>query len=172
MHKKTNDKVESVTRFDVLKKKPKKITRIKPRKKPRKKQTLKPNVRSMIKGLSFGLPAFEVDLLADGGLLGSDNYMNGKDVEVKPKLTYRPELSFPQEALDKEIDGYVVFGVFIDSTGSIEKVEIMESEPEGFFDDVALKNIEKWKFKPAKHKGVSVSTWQEQKISFNASEAG
>ena len=32
------------------------------------------------------------------------------------------------------------------------------------------KNIKKWKFKPALHKGVTVSTWQEQKISFGSSD--
>ena len=163
---------QNVTSFRVVKKKPKKITRIKPKKKPEKKAVLKPNMRNMIRGLSFGLPAYEMDLLADGGLLGSDNYMNGKDVEIKPKVTYRPDLSFPEEALNKNINGYVVFGVFIDSEGGIEKVEIMESEPQGFFDEVALRNIKKWRFKPAKHKGVSVSTWQEQKITFDARGEG
>lgn len=172
MHKKNDKSVKSVTTFEVLKKKPKKITRIKPKKKPKKKAALKPNIKSMIKGLSFGLPAFEMDILSDGSLLGADNYMNGQDVEVKPKLTYRPELNYPQEALDKNINGYVVFGVFIDSEGLIEKVEVMESEPQGFFDEVALQNIKKWRFKPAKHKGVTVSTWQEQKISFDSSGEG
>ena len=165
-------KTQSVTKFKVLKKQPKKITRVKPKKKPEKKQTLKPNMRNMIKGLSFGLPAFEMDLLADGGLLDADNYMNGKSVEVKPKVTYRPDLTFPEEALKKNINGYVVFGVFIDSSGAIEKVEVMESEPEGYFDQVAMENIKKWRFKPAKHKGVSVSTWQEQRIIFNAEGEG
>ena len=126
----------------------------------------------MIRGLSFGLPAFEMDLLADGGPLGSDNYMNGKDVEIKPKVVYRPDLRFPKEALDKRINGYVVVGVFIGSQGSIEKVEIMESEPRGYFDFVALENIKKWRFKPAKHKGVRVSTWQEQRITFEAQGEG
>jgi protein TonB len=163
---------KNITKFKVVKKQAKKITRIKPKKKPEKKQTLKPNMRNMIRGLSFGLPAFEMDLLAGGGLLGGDNYMNGKDVEIKPKVVYRPDLTFPQEALDKNINGYVVFGVFIDSQGTIEKVEIMESEPSGYFDDVAMENIKKWRFKPAKHKGVTVSTWQEQRITFDAKGEG
>ena len=162
----------SVTKFKVVKKQPKKITRIKPKKKPEKKPSLKPNMRGLIRGLSFGLPAFEMDLLVHGGLLDSDNYMNGKDVEIKPKVMFRPDLRFPQEAMDKNINGYVVFGVFIGVQGEIEKIEIMESEPQGFFDDVALENIKKWRFKPAKHKGVVVSTWQEQRIIFNVEGEG
>lgn len=162
---------DKIVSFDVQKNdKKREFKKIQQKKETKKEKALKPNVRSMIKGMAFGLPAFEVDLSSTSGLLGEDGYMNGSDVQEKPKVIFRPELIYPEKALEEDVKGFVVLGIFINKFGELEKADVMESVPEGVFDSAALENIKKWKFKPAKHKGVSVSTWQEQRISFGSRE--
>lgn len=167
--KKTNS--DKVVNFEVQKiNKKKEFKKVVQKKEIKKEKALKPNVRSMIKGMAFGLPAFEVDLDSTSGLLGEDGYMNGSEVQEKPKVLYRPELIYPEKALEEDVKGFVVLGVFINKFGELEKADVMESVPKGVFDKAALENVKRWKFKPAKHKGVSVSTWQEQRISFGSRE--
>ena len=149
----------------------KKVTRMK-KKKPKKKQDqLKPDLKSMVAGLSFGIPAFEMDLGSGSDFLSQGDYVDGAKVDQKPKVVYRADLEFPEQALSDKKSGYVTFGMFIDANGDLKKVDVIESYPKGLFDKAALSSLKKWKFKPAVHKGINVATWQEQKIVFDAEES-
>lgn len=161
------DKKSLKTQFKIAQLKQAKKHLKKPLKKKSKPKTLKPDMRSLISGLSFGIPALEMDFGSSSDFLNSGSYMDGSKVDKKPKVVYRPDLSFPEEALDKNISGYVVIGVFIDQEGRIQKTDVIESSPRGVFDKVALENLKAWKFKPAEYKGAKVATWQEQKIVFD-----
>jgi len=169
MNASKKDKVKKETFSQFVIKPPvkkKEVVKLKPKPKT-KKVDLKPNMQSMLKGMSFGLPAFEMDWGNEGGVLGGNSdYMDGSRVDKKPKPIYRAPLSFPQEALAKEIGGYVTFGLFIDAAGKLKKVELLDSEPKGIFDEAALNNIQTWKFEAAEHKGIKVATWQKQRIVF------
>jgi len=164
-----SEKLEKVVKFEIKKSsKTQKITRVKKKKKPKKSNELKPNLKSMIAGMSFGIPAFEMELGSGSDFLNQGGYMNGSKVDQKPKVIYRAELEFPEEALDEGKSGYVTFGVFIDENGRLQKVDILEAHPKGLFENAATKSIKRWKFKPAVHKGINVATWQEQRIVFDA----
>jgi protein TonB len=76
-------------------------------------------------------------------------------------------MEYPRAALKKKISGYVLFNLLIDTNGNIERVNILESQPEGLFEDVARAGIENWKFKAALYQGKKVKVWAKQKISFN-----
>jgi len=157
--------VQKATTFKLTKSK-KVLKRVKKTKKKRVKKSLKPKMNLAINGNSFGLPAFDLDLWGSD-LLSADGYVNGDSVDIKPRVVHRPDLSFPEKAIDESVSGYVTLGVFIDDTGRVEKVEVLESQPKGFFEESAKQNLKEWRFKPAFHKGVAVSTWQEQKVVFN-----
>ncbi len=168
--RKLNNK--KVSKFEIKKIK-KKQEIVSQKKKPKKmeKENLKPDLKSMISGMSFGIPAFELDLGSGSDFLKNGNYVNGNDVDQKPKVLYRPELDFPEKALSNNISGFVTFGLFIDENGKLQKIDIIESSPKGVFEDTALSNIKKWRFKAAVHKGIKVSTWQEQKIVFDGGQS-
>lgn len=159
---------ESYTQF-AIKAPVKKKEVVKAKPKPKKKKVdLKPNMQSLLRGMNFGLPAFEMDWGdGDGLLMGSSDYMDGSKVDKKPKVVYRAPLSFPSSAASEGINGYVTFGLFIDSSGKLKKIELLESEPQGIFDQAAEANIQTWKFEAAEHKGIKVATWQKQKIVFS-----
>jgi len=162
-------KTEKAVKFEIKKSRPtQKIAQVRKKKKPKKSNQLKPNLKSMISGMSFGIPAFEMDLGSGSDFLNQGGYMNGSKVDQKPKVVYRADLDFPEEALDAGKSGYVTFGVFIDENGDLKKVDVLDSHPKGLFESAATKSIKKWKFKAAVHKGVNVATWQEQRIVFDA----
>ncbi len=162
---------KKVAQFVIKKQVKKKQVQAKKKIVKKKTNDLKPQLNNLISGLSFGIPAFELDFNAGSDFLNNGNYVDGKKVDEKPKVLYRPDLEFPERALQDNISGYVVFGMFIDQDGGLQKVDILESSPKGVFDKSALSNIKKWKFKPAMHKGVKVATWQEQRIVFNGEES-
>jgi len=160
---------ERVVKFEIKKQQQtKKIAQIKKKKKPKKNNKLKPDLRSIVSGMSFGIPAFEVDLGSGSDFLNQGGYMNGSQVDQKPKVIYRAELDFPEEALNANKGGYVTFGVFIDENGNLKKIDVLDSHPKGVFEKAAAASLKRWKFKPAIHKGINVATWQEQKIVFDA----
>lgn len=165
-------KPTEVVKFEIKKQKiTKKMSKPKPKAKPKKSPSLKPDLKSMIAGMSFGIPAFEMELGSGSDFLNQGGYMNGSKVDQKPKVIYRADLDFPEEAVSENQSGFVTFGVFIDEEGNLKKLDVLESHPEGVFEKAAMTSLKKWKFKPAVHKGIKVATWQEQKIIFNAEES-
>jgi protein TonB len=163
------EKMERVVKFEIKKQQQtKKLSQIKKKKKPKKTNKLKPDLRSMVAGMSFGIPSFEMDFGSGSDFLNQGGYMNGAKVDQKPTVVYRAELEFPSEALDSNKSGYVTFGVFIDENGELKKVDVLDSHPKGIFEQAATASIKRWKFKPAVHKGINVATWQEQRIVFDA----
>ncbi len=162
---------KKVSQFVIKKQTKKKQVQAKKKILKKKANDLKPQLSNLISGLSFGIPAFELDFNTGSDFLKNGNYVDGKKVDQRPKVLYRPDLEFPEGALRDNVSGYVVFGMFIDQDGGLQKVDILESSPKGVFDKSALENIKRWKFKPAMHKGVKVATWQEQRIVFNGGES-
>jgi protein TonB len=76
---------------------------------------------------------------------------------------------FPPRARAQGVEGYVVFSLLIGITGEIEQLEIVESYPEGIFDDAATQGINQWKFEPATYQGQAVRAWAKQRIRFDLS---
>ena len=158
-----NLRPESKPKKIVAKKKPRK------KKKAKKSKSLSPDLTSMLRGSSFGIDSFEVELDdLNKDLLGnlSQMAMTEDTVDVAPQVTQRPDLVFPSKARRMGITGHVVFNILVSETGAIEKVKILDSEPMGIFDLAATNFVKAWKFKPAEYKGESVSVWIKQRISF------
>ncbi|GAB5558640.1 MAG: hypothetical protein SynsKO_02870 [Synoicihabitans sp.] len=64
-------------------------------------------------------------------------------------------------AKDDARAGHVLLGVFVREDGRIDKVEIVESEPQGLFDSYAIQCISRARFVPATHQNrpVKYVTW-------------
>ncbi len=126
-----------------------------------------------LSGIDFGLPGFDMsDLNAlDGDLLGGANGMVMTDdtVDEPPRATYQAPMQFPPRARAQGITGYVVLSLLIGVTGQIEEVRIVESYPEGVFDDVAVQGVSQWKFEPANYQGQAVRSWAKQRVRFDLS---
>lgn len=169
---KNNKKERTSTSFDLSqmqKKKPKKQVVKSTPKKQKPKKVAPPSLSSSLTGSSFGLGQFE--FLADGanGLLGDpgDVVMTEDTVDEIPRASYRPPLKYPDYARKRGIDGYVLLNLLVDKTGAVQDVRLLNSEPAGVFDQVALESVRDWNFDPATYKGSPVKVWVKQRIAFN-----
>ena len=148
----------------------------KPKPKPKpKRQTPKappPNLGSILGGISMNIPEFATQSITGDSkeLLDSiveDTVMSEGSVDSKPKVTSRSAMLYPASAMKNGIKGYVIVNLLIAKDGSIELAKVLESNPQGVFDNTVLNGIMTWRFTPAKYKGKPVKVWAKQKISFN-----
>jgi len=146
--------------------KPKKVTR----RRHRAPTPLK-GLNSTLSGIDLGLPGIasgDLDTI-DSGILGNSqaNVMTEDAVDIPPRATARGRFIYPRSAKKQGIKGYVTLSLLISESGRVEQASIIESSPQGVFDNAALQGIRSWKFEPAKYQGRSVKTWVKQKIRFD-----
>lgn len=168
------------TNIQIQKQKPKakqEIQKQKPKPKPKPARQAPPTpllgLNSSLGGLDLGLPDFSMHGLngLDGDILGNGNgvIMTDDTVDQSPKAVWQAPMVYPPRARAKGVEGYVVFSLLIGITGEIEQVKIVESYPDGVFDEVAMQGINGWRFEPAQYQGQSVKSWAKQRIRFDLS---
>ncbi len=150
-------------------KKPKPKPKSKPKKTPAKAPL--PNMNSIIGGIAMDIPEFQTDNIAGDASklledISEDRIMNANTVDIKPKVLSRPPLEYPKEALKNGIKGYVVINMLISKEGTVELAKVLESVPDGIFDQAAIQAVYSWKFSPAQYKMKPVKMWATQKIRF------
>lgn len=153
------------------------IQKPKPKPKPRSSRRPPPapliGLDTSLSGVDVGLPGFSADDLGalEGDLLGGAGGMVMTDdtVDQAPRASYQSPMMYPPLARAKGVEGYVVFSLLIGITGEIEQLEIVESYPEGVFDEAATQGINQWKFEPAMYQGQAVRSWAKQRIRFDLS---
>lgn len=62
---------------------------------------------------------------------------------------HRVEPLYPQSAVENEQEGSVILKFDIDEEGATDNIVIVDSKPEGVFDDSAYTALKQWQFKPA-----------------------
>ena len=147
----------------------------KARPKPRAKASHKvqpPVLSAAFGGLAMNIPELAVaDIAGDSSELldevAEDIIMTEETADSKPMARYRAPIEYPSAALEKGIEGYVVMNLLIGKDGSVQMAKVLESEPEGVFDNSVLGDIQDWTFTPARYKGESVTVWVKQKVRFN-----
>jgi len=153
------------------------VQKPKPRPKPKRSANAPPppfaGLGTNLSGIDFGLPAFDMsDLNAlDGDLLGGANgvVMTDDTVDDPPRATFQAPMVYPPRAKAKGIKGYVVLSLLIGVTGEIEQMTVIESFPEGVFDEAAMQGVNQWKFAPAMYQGKAVRAWARQRVRFDLS---
>ena len=83
---------------------------------------------------------------------------------VVPLVRVPPK--YPARAASRHIEGWVKVEFTVQTDGSVDNAVVVSSEPEGIFDDAALKAIGKWKFKEKIVNGVAVPQRAVQKLQF------
>lgn len=158
-----------------------KVAKAKPKPKPKpqkkaepakpKRSAPAPTLSSSLSGIDTGLDSFmSGDMNMDDSLLGDvnkDMVMSEDSVDEAPKPSQRSAMEYPKKARKSGISGYVLMNLLVDKDGNVERVTVLESEPAGVFDEVAMSGVKEWKFKPAQYKGTAVKVWAKQKIRFD-----
>jgi len=170
--------VDTTTSFAVEKEPPPPPPPPKPRSEPQRQRNNAPtppmvSLDSSLSGIDFGLPGFSASDLNDlqDQLLGDTNdvVMTDDSVDSPPRPTYRAPLSYPKSARARGVEGYVVLSLLISATGEIEKVQVLEADPAGVFEDAAREGVRNWRFEPAQYQGRNVKVWARQRVRFDLS---
>jgi len=153
------------------------VQKPKPKPRPKRSRRAPPNpltgLDTSLSGVDMGLPGFSADDLGglEGDLLGDGSglVMTDDTVDQPPRASYQAPVTYPPRARASGVEGYVVFSLLIGITGEIEQVKVVESYPEGLFDEAATQGINQWKFEPAMYQGQAVRAWAKQRIRFDLS---
>ncbi len=151
-----------------------------PKKKPTKRKKVAravraapmPNIGSAMSGLNFDMPGFQ-----SGGIVGAETLLGGStankslvmtsdSVDSLPKPRSRTAPEYPAKARERGIEGHVVLKIKVSERGDVEQVRVVESEPKGVFDRVAVRAIHDWTFAPAQYQGMPVAVSVSQRIPF------
>ncbi len=61
-----------------------------------------------------------------------------------PMATYPPE--YPKHAIENKLQGFVEYQFDLDASGTPSNFRLLQSEPQGVFDDAAYAALQKWRF--------------------------
>lgn len=78
----------------------------------------------------------------------------GSDRDIIPLVRINPE--YPSRAMNRGTEGYVIVQFSITATGMVRDVIVVESRPEGVFDQAAVRAVERWRYNPKVEEGVAV----------------
>lgn len=91
---------------------------------------------------------------------------DASDVDSPPKIVRQMPITYPALAKKNGITGKVIVRCLIGVSGKVEKSEVVESEPEGIFDESALSTLKHWQFRPGIKSGELVATWVKIPINY------
>lgn len=132
-------------------------------------KALKPkmNMAFASSGLDLGIDILGLNS-GDSRLLSQQGeaVMTEDVVDQLPLVQYREPIPYPPAAKEKNINGHVTVNILVNKTGDVDQVKLLDSQPEGIFDQVALTAVKTWSFSPAQYKGQVVSVWVKQKLKF------
>jgi len=142
--------------------------------KPRKSPAKAPPVRVPDLGSNLSLAGLPMPCLDASELLGSSSdrpdpsrlVMTEEAVDNLPQAVSRVSPDYPERARRSGIEGRVNARLLIGADGRVERVRLVDSKPEGVFDEVALASLKEWSFEPATYQGQPVRVWASQTVGF------
>lgn len=78
----------------------------------------------------------------------------GVDRDVIPVVRFPPE--YPPRAIPRGLEGWVQIQFTVTASGTVRDPVVVAAEPQGVFEDAALKAIARWRYNPRVDGGVAV----------------
>jgi protein TonB len=73
---------------------------------------------------------------------------------------------YPLRARSRGIEGWVKVAFIVNESGQVNDISILESKPEGLFDQSVIRCVSSWRFKPGTVEGMAVKAKVETVIRF------
>ena len=106
----------------------------------------------------------EADLLAKARMLAIDGPVIRSEDLVIERLV-RPD--YPEEARDKNVEGIVELVALVDTTGSVEQIQIVGGTREPMLENAAAKAILQCRYRPYRVKDEARRVWAAFRIAFS-----
>lgn len=115
----------------------------------------------------LGIINFFISCASNGAKTYSEIGTSGlKEKDIPPKVIKYYPPRYPISAKIKNIEGKVIVKFVITKEGAVRDIEVIESFPDGVFDEAAIKSIEKYRFKPATKNGEPLDVTAKMPIEF------
>ncbi len=88
------------------------------------------------------------------------------DLDYPVSIEVRVPPVYPLRARERGIEGWVKVRLLVDTEGRVERAEIVEAEPRGYFERSVLESVRKWKLTPPVAGGQAVKAWMVTRIKF------
>ena len=125
----------------------------KPQKSADAKAEIKPDpVRTIERPASSPASGIEVPFIRD------PTYYPAKQLDVYPQPLGEIRLDYPESAASAKVDGRLLVLLLIDEFGMVNDASIVESQPQGYFEDAALAVFRAARFSPAQKQGHAVKS--------------
>jgi protein TonB len=129
---------------------------------PRPQVDLNPDIRPLAPQLDMAIDLNLPMSLADGPYLGPVTAQ--LDSDFMPLSRQPPQ--YPYKAARRGIEGWVRVAFRVTKTGTVEDVQVLESDPAGVFEQAAIKAVYRWRFKPRIVNGQATAGTAEQVVEF------
>lgn len=99
----------------------------------------------------------------DGRAAGVDpTYFPSEQLDEAPRLLGDIRQVYPARARNAGIEGFVTLSLLINERGEVDEINVVKSQPVGFFEDAAIAMLRGQRFTPATKRGEVVkSLWQK-----------
>ena len=91
-------------------------------------------------------------------LIRDPTYYPTKQLDVYPQPLTQIRLDYPESAASAKVDGRLLVLLLIDEFGVVNDASVVESQPEGYFEDAALAVFRAARFVPAQKQGRPVKS--------------
>lgn len=98
----------------------------------------------------------------------------GLDLSLKgAEGAFQPIPKYPPTAEKQQVEGWVKVRILVGITGSVEKVEILGAQPQGYFEEAVQETLPRWRYAPAlDESGRPIEFWDEFVLQFRLEDAG
>jgi TonB family protein len=83
-----------------------------------------------------------------------------------PELLEFQRPVYPKNLRERDIEGKVIVKLLIDKEGKVQEIQIFESSGYKMFDQIAIKAVRQWRFKPARKGNQQRGSWVLIPINF------
>lgn len=129
----------------------------------------------MNRSLKWGLSLLLATSTVASALLGYQNPDSAEDIVragqtgvEPPTFTKRVQPAYPEAAMDRRIQGYVILEAVFRKDGTITNIEILRGLGKGKlgFEDASIAALRQWEFKPGRFNGLPADVRVTLKIDF------
>jgi protein TonB len=90
-------------------------------------------------------------------------------VDIVPAKIVKRVMPLAPSGISRKTAGYVVLSYNIGTNGRVTDIEILDSQPQGVFDDSAREAVRRWVYEPRKENGVAVASPGKARLVFDPS---
>ena len=93
-------------------------------------------------------------------------YLIAAEVDEAAQPMREVQLNYPAHAVAHDLEGQVRLQLWIDETGQVRHLEVLEASPPGIFDEAAMNAFRLVPFAPAKRAGLPVKSQVSIRVDF------